>query len=239
MNKVLLTRAETAAQRSAGKLRQLGFDPVILPIFEVRDTAVEMPTEPVDLFVFTSANAAEILKRRGWRPGNTGITAYCIGERTAEAVAKLGFEKIVVSGPDAPALCQRLASDHPGKEPHTLYPCGTCLQHDLTELLEPACITVTPVPVYRHQTVNRSKEEIAGALNAILEGNVLIYSAASARHLADLLTLHELEPLLKSLICICISKAAAKPVRALPWRELKSADQPTESSMLELLRQAQ
>ena len=163
MTKVLLTRAETAAQRSAGKLRQLGFDPVVLPIFEVHDTGVDMPDEVPDLCVFTSTNAAEVLERRGWRPGNTRVTAYCIGERTAEAVAKLGFEKIIVSGPDAPALCQRLTLDHPGKELHILYPCGTCLQHDLTELLEPASITVTPVPIYRHQTVNRSKEEIAGA----------------------------------------------------------------------------
>lgn len=239
MNKVLLTRAESAAQRSAGKLRQLGFDPIVMPIFEVHDTGIDMPVDLADLFVFTSANAAETLDRRGWRPKDAEITAYCVGGRTAEAVAKLGFENVVISGPDAPALCRQLAVDHAGKELQALYPCGTRLQHDLAELLEPSDIAVTPVPVYRHQTIDRSKEEIAYALNALSGGSVMVYSAASARHLEHLLTEHRLEPLLKSLICICISKAAANPVCALPWRELKVVDQPNESSMLVLLQQAQ
>ena len=61
--RVLVTRIQSAAEKTAEVLLDSGHEPVLLPIFELVDTAELIPEIPYDGYVFTSGNAVEIGER--------------------------------------------------------------------------------------------------------------------------------------------------------------------------------
>lgn len=99
---VIVTRPPLSAERTAGRLVELGYTPVLMPLFEprhcpqaVRAALEENPGE----LILTSAEAVRSLPGgesfdRGWlsRP------VHAVGQATARAARAFGFSDIRVSG---------------------------------------------------------------------------------------------------------------------------------------------
>lgn len=104
MNKrVLVTRSVGQASELAQVLRELGMEPVVVPVievaepssFEALDRAVAELAE-FDWLLFTSANAVEAFARRAGA-ARVGARIAVIGQATARAVEEVGMRVDVVA----------------------------------------------------------------------------------------------------------------------------------------------
>ncbi|MEM8951886.1 MAG: uroporphyrinogen-III synthase, partial [Pseudomonadota bacterium] len=89
--------AEPAASRTANRLKENGFNPVVYPLFELADTGQALPANAFSGVIFTSANAVRVLETRNWRNSDPEHIAYCVGETTRKAAEKIGFSRFVVA----------------------------------------------------------------------------------------------------------------------------------------------
>lgn len=104
---LLLTRPEAQSRRFAAEVaaRLPDLPVLIAPMQEIRPRSFALPENVVTL-VLTSENGALGL------PDGLDLTAYCVGERTAEAARAHGLRTRVAEG-DAVSLLRLLRRDRP------------------------------------------------------------------------------------------------------------------------------
>lgn len=105
--RILLTRPEADAQRSAARLAALGHEPVLAPLFDIVATGAPLPAETPDRLLATSAHAFDFLP-----PGADALKAlqlHLVGERTAARARESGFAQIDMIAADAKALAVAIA----------------------------------------------------------------------------------------------------------------------------------
>lgn len=125
--------------------------------------------------VFTSENAVTALGRPDW---SRGVTAWCVGRRTADAAAAAGFSALSADG-DAHALLDRILSVQP--DGPLLHLGGAHLASDIAAELTQAGVPAETVVVYDQVAVPLSAE--AKALLSVPQGSVVLplFSPRSAR----------------------------------------------------------
>ncbi|MBL1435323.1 MAG: uroporphyrinogen-III synthase [Rhodobacteraceae bacterium] len=100
MPRLLLTRARAQAEAFAEKVRaQTGLEPLVSPMQEMRDLAVNIDLSGVSALAFTSKNGVEAFARMS----SIRLPAYCVGDATAARARALGFEAKAAAG-DAESL---------------------------------------------------------------------------------------------------------------------------------------
>lgn len=219
--RVWVTRTRPGADQTAGRLRGLGLDPVVDPVLEPRALDADLHIAGFDALAFSSPNGVRFFVDRS---RERALTAYAVGDATAEALRAAGFARVVSAGGDASALAEALIADRPGRVLHLgpTRPAG-----DLPALAATGGVEVVARPIY--ETVERRP---AAALAARPDA-LLIHSPRAAEIVARLTP----SDLLASLQAFAISEAAAAPlkgrVRALSW-----APFPDEASLLKLCAQS-
>lgn len=235
--RVLITRAEPAASRTAKKLSDLGHEPVICPIFELADTGGPAPENDAEHYIFTSANAVEILARRNWRPTNIQSTAWCVGERTAKAAKALGFTKTpVATGGGAKLTEQIVAKDHKTNATF-VYPTTPDRSFDMREALASFGITVEPVEIYQTVKVVPDVSLIGNFFTGSKTRAIFVFSDRSAAHLVDILNDFDELSGFDSILVISISQSAANIMLNCSWQGVYVSPQPNEASMISRLQE--
>ncbi|MEL7429246.1 MAG: uroporphyrinogen-III synthase, partial [Pseudomonadota bacterium] len=219
---VLVTRAEPAASRTALKLKNEGFEAVVLPLFEVQDTTNalpdHLPDHPFDAVVLTSANAARVLQARGWQNRNRDAVACCVGETTRAEAQQLGFEHYITTKGGGAALAEVVEHAFAGKTARFLYPTTADRTFDMGKALGKLGHIVVDIDIYKTARISPRAGELEAAIEACNGGIVLVYSQASGAHLAQLLKEKGLDSNLTNLVVIGISQTALNMVLDLPWR---------------------
>jgi uroporphyrinogen-III synthase len=125
--------------------------------------------------IFTSENAVTALGRPDWSPG---VTAWCVGRRTADAAAAAGFTALSADG-DARALLARILGERP--EGPLLHLAGAHLAADIAAELTQSGVPAETVVVYDQVAVPLNAE--ARALLSNSQGRVVLplFSPRSAR----------------------------------------------------------
>lgn len=111
----LLTRPAAASARFATALRQAfgdGIDVVISPLMAPAFMTPPLPKGPFDAVILTSETGAEAARRISAERGGVPVTAYCVGDRTAQVAAEAGFVPISAGG-DADALVALIRATAP------------------------------------------------------------------------------------------------------------------------------
>lgn len=144
--RLLVTRPPQDAARFIAGLEARGQAPtgvIVSPVASfVHANTAPFPGNVAGI-VLTSAHA---LKAPQVRSLTAGLAAFCVGDRTAEAAASLGFDAVSARG-DADALVHLvLASDTMGPLVH---PHGTHTRGNVAERLTAAGVACTGVEVYR------------------------------------------------------------------------------------------
>jgi uroporphyrinogen-III synthase len=221
-SRVWVTRARPGAEASAERLRELGFEPVVSPVLEVRPLPVALDTDAIVAIAFTSANAVRAFARL--EPGRAW-PVFAVGQGTARAAREAGFADVYDAAGDVRALARRLAEAKPAGR--VLNPTAAEPAADLSALLAGSGVEVRSVPVY--ETIAVEPAEALAALDAI--SAVLVHSPKAAAQLAA-----RLDPAsLARLDFACISEAAARPLAEAGARSVRSAPFPTEADLLKLL----
>ena len=190
--RVWVTRAEPGAGRTAARLRELGYHPIIAPVLKIeRIEGVRIDLDAVAALAFTSINGvsafAELSDRRD-------LPTFCVGDATADAARELGFTEVRSASGDVQALGRLIAAAAP--QGAVLVPGAEQPAGDLGAAAG-GSIPIRRLPVYR--TVE-TKLEPPPACDA-----VLIHSPRAAVALRPLI---EGKP--AGLLAVAISAAAAR-----------------------------
>lgn len=107
--RLLVLRPEPGATATAKRAREMGLDPIVAPLFEVRPRAWAAPDDPIDAVMLTSANAARAL---GTAPAALAmLPVYAVGAKTAAAARAAGFEDVRTGEAGVEALARRALAD--------------------------------------------------------------------------------------------------------------------------------
>jgi uroporphyrinogen-III synthase len=168
--RILLTRPEADARKSAGALAARGHMCVIAPLFEIAQTGAAKPTGPFTALIATSAHVFESdLTNLSHMP------LHVVGERTADAARRKDFV-VAQIGTDGENLAAKIGA---GAD-HFLYLAGRERRSELETLLKASGHHVTPWEIYETRSATHFPDAAREALQANTIDAVLHFSTRSA-----------------------------------------------------------
>lgn len=216
MKKLFILRPQPGADASAEKVRGLGLEPVVTPLFEIVPVKWIAPDpRNFDGLLLTSANAV----RHGGEPLEKmkGLPAYAVGEATAEAAREAGFKVARTGRGNVDDLLAELPA-----EARLLHPCGYHRRPPVgpKQTITSACAyrarPATPPPEFR---------ALAGHVAAV-------HSAEAARRLAELVL-----PIERKRIELAAISQQAAVAAGLGWAVVGIATEPSDDAVLALAAQ--
>ena len=210
MSRVVVLRPEPGASETAARARQLGLEPIRVPLFEVEPIAWEAPNPAgFDALLLTSANAIRYAGER--LSGLRTLPVHAVGEATAQTAREAGFDVASVGEARVDTLLDSL--DPPLR---LLHLCG----EDRREP-QAARQTITSLVVYRSK--DRADVDVSGAQGAI----VLIHSPRAGRRFAELSGE-------RGSTSIAAISANAADAAGDGWGRVEIAEQPNDHALLAL-----
>lgn len=234
MKRVLVTRPQPGAGRTAARLRQLGFEPVVLPLSETRALPVALETLPkaATALLVTSANAvrhapAEVLRQLDDLP------CHVVGPKTAAAAREAGLTVVETGSGDARQLAELIAPSLAGRT--AVYLCGRVRSADFEALLAEQDVTIMPVETYDTLPVEHTGKVAATHLAGQSVNAVLLYSAKAAQAYSALAQRPELARYFERTRVLALSARVARAISAVSPGRLAVATRPDEDALLALL----
>lgn len=221
--RILVTRPEREARRTAEALRALGHQPVLLPLVRVVATGLPVPHGTFEAIVATSANAFTGV---AFEPAHRKTPLHAVGPRTAEAARHAGFLHVNTGAGAAAALVSRLPGAYP-RGAAVLFLAGTPRKPEIETALAAAGMRVTVLETYRAVAVDAPCPEAATTFDAVLH-----YSRASAEKFAAFARKCGLAGSTRHL---CLSPDVALGLNTLPKTQIFIAERPDETSLFALL----
>lgn len=217
MARILITRPEPGAARTAERIGAAGLEPLCYPLFMIVPLPWTGP-EPhlVDAVMFTSANGAvhggpQLALYRG-------LPAFAVGEATAQAVRAAGFADVRAGSDGAAALAAALAATGLRR---ILHVSGRDVR-----LFDPGELKLFSACVYAAVECGNGGE-LARKLLSV--DAVMAHSPRAAARLAELVPLDRREPVALMAISGATAEAAGEG-----WRSILIADRPSDEAMLAL-----
>ena len=234
MLRVLVTRPEPGASRTAQQLRETGFQPILLPLTETVGLPVDAGLVPDDAVVvaITSANAVRHAPEEV-TAALAALPCHAVGKRTAEAARKAGFLSVSEGPGDAEGLADSLAADHAGKT--IVYLCGRVRFPAFEQRLNTAGVRVRPVETYDTLQGGYSDEAVLELLSGQPADAVLLYSAKAAAAMQVLARRPALQGLFERTWFFALSTRIAAALDDTAGERLRIAAQPDEDTLLALL----
>lgn len=230
-HRVLVTRPEPGATRTAARLQAMGHAPVVVPLTKIATLRQERPGMEFGAVAASSANAL-----RHAFPGLVRLLAakplYAVGAETANAAREAGFADVRTGEGTAESLARLVAAEtEPGAR--VAYLCGR-IRRDVFEAdLNAEGIEVVPIETYITHSRKPTQREIV-ALDDDSIDVALVYSANAAKALVKLC-----EPrhgtVFTATTFIAISTRVAEILAAVVPGRVVSAATPDEDAMFELL----
>jgi len=232
--RLLVTRSQPNAARTAMALRGRGHETIVAPLFEIESLSkVEPDSGPWDAVLLTSANAlgaiAGFASRDEWRD----LPILTVGERTARVARESFFTNVTSADGDVGDLADLVAVRLKPPE-RLLYLAGEERADDLAGVLRAKGFDVETVVVYRVAVVATLPAAAAAALAAGIDG-VLHFSRGSAE--GFLAAAHKsglLEAALRKPVHYCLSAQVAAPLQEAGAVDVRIAAHPDEASLVAL-----
>ncbi|PBC05817.1 uroporphyrinogen-III synthase [Mesorhizobium sp. WSM3860] len=233
MVRVLVTRPEPGASRTARRLEAQGFQPILLPL-------TETVALPVEAGVFAAAAAVAVTSANAVRHAPkelvaalAALTCHAVGKRTAEACRAAGFTSVSEGPGDAEALAGAIIGELTGKE--MIYLCGRVRFPVFEERLAVAGVRVRPVETYDTSELDYRDDAVVARLSGMPVEAVLLYSTKAAPAMAGLAMRPTLRHLFERARFLALSARIAKALRGIDAQKVRIASQPDEDALLKLL----
>ncbi|MCO6184871.1 uroporphyrinogen-III synthase [Rhizobium sp. L1K21] len=230
--RVLVTRPEDAARRTANRLKDLGHQPVLMPLFQAEYLSVDMKSDNGDCaLVFTSAHAVAAVEQSGLTSEVQNVTVFTVGKKTAAAARKAGFANVQSAnggGAELADLIHNTAPDRP-----LIYYAGEPRSPALENQLITYGIRFSTIVCYRMMPVAYTATEFENRLSPAPEA-ILLYSQETARRFFDLAAAHNVA-LSPSTRFLCLSPNIAATVPFELKARTFAAIEPSEDKLFSLL----
>jgi len=240
---VLVTRPHPDDEATAAGLRAKGFEVLLAPMLRFEPVAFHDDADArYGAVIVTSANAL-----RGIAPHLAGsrllkLPLFAVGEHTAAAARRAGFDKVVPANGDANALRELMLASVKTRElkkaATLLYLAGADLARDLAGELGERGFSVVTHTTYRMIPVSSLPREACDAFAANRIEAVLHYSRRSARAFVEATRAAGVEISALAIPQCCISEGVAAVVRDAGASQVTIARSPNENALFEGLDRA-
>lgn len=217
IRRVWVTRTQPGADRTALRLADLGFEPIVVPVLAVRPIAQPAPDlNGFKALAFTSPNGVAAFTAL---TEERGLPVFAVGDATAERARQAGFTAVASANGALADLAWLLAgaAEGPVLVPGPREPAG-----DLEALLDGA-VEIVPLPVYE------AAETCAAAPEAFEA--VLLHSPRAAWSTAGLLGPNGG----RGRVAVAISPNAATALGGAAFDQIRIAGAPTDAAVLQAL----
>lgn len=239
--RIVVTRPQEDAARTAAVLRGRGHEVLIEPLLSVEPLDVALPApQALGGLLLTSANGVRMLDRAAaalpvaQAIALRALPAYAVGDQTARALRECGFHSVLSADGDVGVLAALVRRVHPADGLPLLHVAGTDRAGDLTALLFPE-YPVLRVVLYRAQTAPVFSPAFLQALSDGAVDVVLLYSPRTAVTFATLVDLCGVQDHLRVVTAACLSHTVAKSLDGLPFQAIRVAGHPRQEALLALL----
>ncbi|WP_214474552.1 uroporphyrinogen-III synthase [Mesorhizobium sp. dw_380] len=234
MLRVLVTRPEPGASRTARRLLETGFQPVLLPLTETVALPVDAGQVPGDAVAVavTSANAVRHAAKEVMA-ALAALPCHAVGKRTAEAARNAGFLSVTEGPGDAEALAESIAAAFPGKV--IVYLCGRVRFAVFEQRLDAAGVQVFAIETYDTSAVWYPDETILALTSGQPVDAVLLYSANAAAAMQVLTSRPALKGLFEKTRFLALSARIAAAFGDSAGKAIGIAARPDEEALLALL----
>ena len=224
--RVLVTRSEPGASETAQRLADLGYTPIVEPLFAIEMLPAALP--PYDALAFTSANGVRAfarLDRIRDRP------VFCVGGRTAQEALDLGFTQVMSADGDVGDLAILIGNKLPPGA-RLLHTGNEESRGDLSGTLLAAGIQASFVPTFRAAPVAGPGPRLAAHLRGKLAFEAILIHSGRA---AAILSQFAAEATRRAPLDVAsISAEAAAPLVHLA-RRVQTAARPNEAALFDSL----
>jgi uroporphyrinogen-III synthase len=235
--RLLLTRPEPDAQRTAAALRAQGHDVVAAPLLRIAPvTDAQIGDGPWAAILITSANAAHAIAAHARVTPLRALPVFAVGPRSAEAVAAAGFADVTSADGNVTDLARLVAARMQPAAP-LLYLAGEDRSGDLAGNLRAHGFAVETIIVYRAVAATGLLPVAAEALSSGIDG-VLHFSRRSAEAYVNAaraagMLANALKP-----VHFCLSAQVAEPLAQAGTADIRVAERPSEAALLALIAAA-
>ncbi len=223
MTKVLVTRPEPGASKTATRLIALGFDVRKLPLTRIVGLPFLVPAGPFDAAIITSPQALHNVDVT-----LLGLPLYTVGQASTAAAREAGFKSVKTSGGDVAQLVETIRANLPLNS-HLLYLCGKVRRLDLEAAL--AAHALTAVETYDAQIIDYPAVDLPQL------DLVLLTSVQSAAQIVTLMARLQLNASFAKAQFLCLSQRIADGLAGVPTCRIHISTRPDEDSLLNLAMQ--
>jgi uroporphyrinogen-III synthase len=232
--RLLVTRPEAEAERTAALLRTRGHTVVVAPLLSVEAVDdVEIGGGPWAAIVVTSANAAPAIVRHQRFEALRSVPVIAVGERSAQAMRAAGFAD-VASGDGNMGDLVRFIARRIKSGATILYLAGADRAGDLASALTAHGIGVRTIVVYRAVAAAALPGVAAEALAHRIDG-VLHFSRRSAETFVVTARRAGVDEVVAKLTHFCLSAHVAEPLVQAGATNIRVAPRPVEPDLIDLV----
>lgn len=233
--RVLVTRPQPGADRTAAHLAALGFEPVLLPLTQTLALPQRLPDDRPDLVVATSPQAFHHLSL-ALREALASARVLVTGEGTAAAATEAGLTRAETSGGNVSGLIDALA----GMElsgTRILYLAGKVRRPDLENFLQGRAVPFDVCEAYDTVSVSYSADKLAAFS---VGGNVTCVLVTSVETIIAMAAISSavFTQAIENAMFVCLSdRIASAACSHFPNRILVAAE-PTTKGLFQCLIEA-
>ncbi|WP_117194998.1 uroporphyrinogen-III synthase [Rhizobium terrae] len=235
--RVVVTRPQRSALRTAGRLEGLGHQPVLLPLAKAQhhpQIAEEALKEPHSAVAVTSGEALRVLVSLGDQlAAHRDEILYAVGDATAKAAADAGFRNVRKGPGTGAGLAEVAAGDEAKPRAPLLYLAGKPRSPKFEDGLLAKELPFVTAEVYEMIPITYDTEGTHRLLCDPPADAVLLYSRETAKLFFDLVA--PIAEALPRLRILCLSGTISEAVPHEFHRNIKIAVQPDEEGILALL----
>jgi uroporphyrinogen-III synthase len=233
--RLLVTRPEPDAERTASALRVRGHSVIVAPLLRIEALPdAEIGSGPWAAILVTSANAAAAIVQHPRGAELKDVPVLAVGEHSAQAMRAAGFAEVISAAGDGGDLV-RLAAERLKQSVPLLYLAGADRSGDIAGDLAAQNFTVRVAVIYRAVAATALPRAAVDALAGGIDG-VLHFSRRSAEvYVNAARSAGLLEAALKKPRHFCLSVQVAEPLTQAGAADIRIGPQPTEAALLAVI----
>jgi uroporphyrinogen-III synthase len=235
--RVLVTRPQSSARRTAVRLQALGHEPIMLPLTHAAhdpQAAQAALARPHRALAMTSAEAVRAISALG--PALAPYLSkplFAVGKATAEAAEVEGFSNLHPGSGTGAGLAELVAGFPSGSNDPLLYLAGSPRSSSFEESLGARNVPLTVAEVYRMLPIAYDEDALTIAFVRARPDAVMLYSRENARLFFRLAA--SFRSALQELLVLGISESILEAVPPHFRRKIKIAERPDEDGLFALL----
>jgi uroporphyrinogen-III synthase len=231
--RVLVTRPEPGASHTANRLAKSGFEPLVLPLTEIRPLATGPVPADFNAVAVTSANALRHAPS-ALVESLRGKPLFAVGSRTANLAREVGIVTVFEGNGDAAGLAGLVAAQLTPPS-RVLYLCGKVRRPDFETILAEAGLAVEALETYDTITVSHPIEFVLSSLGNKPVAAAVVLSSKTAEALSLLVRTTALAHLFTDTRYFCISGRVAPALTGIDPGHILISETPDEDALVALL----